>query len=229
MRPERPARGPAPTYSRERIAAAAVAIADKEGIEAVSMRRVATELGTGAMTLYRYVHNKDELHELMIDYVMGEDALPDKTGDWRTDLAACIRDHRTLVLTHTWLPRLMAKGMALGPNTLRGMEYAMSIVDGLGMTTDEMMETFGIVMSWADGFVRSELAQREMLEQSGMTHEELQTAMGAYVEHVLGTGKYPMFARIVSEARFRDADERFEHGITLLLDGIEANLPPRAG
>src|SRR6202167_3531352 len=88
-RPERAAKGPAPSRSRAQIATAAVELADAEGLEAVSMRRVATALGIGAASLYRYLESKDELYDLMVDHVEGEDGPPPPlTGDWRADLSA---------------------------------------------------------------------------------------------------------------------------------------------
>src|SRR2546429_919999 len=86
-RPVRPLRGPQPAHSRADLVAAAVRVADAEGIAAVSMRRVAAEIGAGTMSLYRYVSRKDDLLDLMVDAALGEMDLPDApSGDWRADL-----------------------------------------------------------------------------------------------------------------------------------------------
>src|ERR1700679_413907 len=87
-RPERAARGPAPSLSREQIATAAVTLADTQGIEALSMRAMAAVLGVGAVSLYRYVGRKDELIELMVDAVSGRDLECEPRGDWRRGLRA---------------------------------------------------------------------------------------------------------------------------------------------
>src|SRR3954469_22260555 len=103
LRPERPTRGPSPTYSREQITTAAVKIADEGGIAAVSMRRVAQELGAGAMSLYRYIGSKDDLTALMLDHVEGEDPLPDApAAGWRTELTGLAVRARAIMLRHPW-------------------------------------------------------------------------------------------------------------------------------
>src|SRR4051794_24426918 len=80
------ARDPQPALSREQIVRAAIAIADADGVQALTMRRLATDLGTAAMSLYRHVFNKEDLLDLMLDRAFGEIALPAHSGDWRTDL-----------------------------------------------------------------------------------------------------------------------------------------------
>src|SRR6266498_4621044 len=110
MRPQkRHSRGPDPTYSRDQITAAAITIADAEGLEAVSMRRIAREVGAGAMSLYRYLDSKDELVELMMDAVEAEDPLPDKpSGEWRADLRRIAERARGILERHPWLATLAA-------------------------------------------------------------------------------------------------------------------------
>src|SRR5437016_6689746 len=115
MRPERPARGPQPSHSRDEIAAAAVAIADAEGIEAVSMRRVAAEIGAGTMSLYRYVPRKEDLVDLMIDQVSAEQLAPDPTGDVRADLVEAARRQRALIHRHPWLVQALRTTPSPGP------------------------------------------------------------------------------------------------------------------
>ena len=97
-RPERAGRGPRPAYSRADIAAAAVRIADAEGLDGVSMRHVAAELGCGTMSLYNYVPRKEDLYELMVDAVSGEHDLSEPSGDWRADMLRVA--HQTRALMH---------------------------------------------------------------------------------------------------------------------------------
>src|ERR1700683_3673998 len=109
MLPDRPGRGPKPTHSREQITAAAIRIADAEGLDAVTMRRVAAEVGSGTMTLYRYVPTKDHLLDLMIDATEGEVVFPDApAGDWRAGLRAVAWMQRDRLLRHPWLASLEA-------------------------------------------------------------------------------------------------------------------------
>src|SRR5262245_25957268 len=108
-RPDRAGRGPRPAHSRAAIAAAAVRIADAEGLDAVSMRRLAAELGAGATSLYRYVARKDDLLDLMVDAVVGEGPPPAApSGDWRADLREIAYSTRALILRHPWAAMLLA-------------------------------------------------------------------------------------------------------------------------
>src|SRR3977135_15848 len=117
MRPPRHSRGPDPTYSREQITAAAIKIADVEGIEAVSMRRIAREVSAGAMSLYRYLGSKDDLIELMTDAVEAEGPLRDNPGEgWRAGIQRMAERARTIMLRHPWVAMLSPGRPSFGPN-----------------------------------------------------------------------------------------------------------------
>ncbi len=132
-RPERAGKGPAPSHSRAEITAAAIALADSEGIDAVSMRRVAAKLGAGTGTLYRYLAGKDDLIDLMIDAVEGEDGGPAPlSGDWRQDLRAFARRARSIIHRHPWVAVLAAGRPTLGPNGLRLAEHTLDSDRGTG-------------------------------------------------------------------------------------------------
>lgn len=107
------------------IVVRAVAIADAEGLAALSMRRVATELGSGTASLYRYVTNRDELLDLMVDAVRGEKEPPALSGDWRTDLTAVARQLRAGLLRHPWLSGELTGRPTFGPNSLRRADVAL--------------------------------------------------------------------------------------------------------
>src|ERR1700729_1296077 len=132
-RPERAAHGPTPSLTREEITTAAVALADAQGIEAVSMRALAVELGVGAASLYRYVARKDELIDLMVDAVMGTDLKFEVRGDWREDLRSFAHGLRAMVLRHPWMAVPSAGLRNFGPNTAQCHEQVLSAIDGLGL------------------------------------------------------------------------------------------------
>lgn len=223
--PARRSRGPAPAYDRDQIADAAIEIADADGLDAVTMRAVAARLGTGAMSLYRYVENKDALFELMSDRMLGRQDWPPLTGDWRQDLRDVARGQRRALLEHPWLLRVWSGGPTLGPNMLAGFERAMSIVDGLGLDIDEMLETVTLVHTWVNGHVRTELDARAYFGDA--TQEEVKRAMGPYVESIVDSGRYPYLSRMIVEAGslHLDEEERFERALQRFLAGIEATLP----
>lgn len=129
-RPERGARGPAPERSRTQIAAAALALADAEGLAAVSMRALAQRLGTGPASLYRYVGSRDELLDLMADAVAGELDLSGATGgDWLDDLVGLALQSRDAHVRHPWLADLNdRRGEVLGPHAIDYLDHALGIL-----------------------------------------------------------------------------------------------------
>ncbi|PZG23514.1 TetR/AcrR family transcriptional regulator [Nonomuraea aridisoli] len=221
------ARGRPPGYSRAQIAEAAIKIADAEGVEALSMRKVATALGTGAMSLYRYVKNKEALCQLMVDHMVGQAVLPERTGEWRTDLRALAVAQRMTQLAHPWLAGIAAGRPTMGPNTLRMLEHGMSILDGLGLSLAEMLEIYSLISSWVNGFVREELTEEAVRERSGLSVQEWRQNIAPYIENLMSSGDYPYFTRIVREGIDHDFDMRFERGLDRIIAGIAATLPSR--
>jgi len=223
-----PSRGPQPAYSREQIAAAAVKIADAEGIDALSMRRIAAELGSGAASLYRYVAKKDELLDLMVESVIFEDRAPKLSGDWRKDLRKIAYRSRSMILRHPWMIRVSAYRSALGPNTLRWLELTLSAIDHLGFDIDEMLVVYNTLLTFARGYAAGEIAEQEASRRSGLTREQWLLSRAQHTHEVIKTGKYPMFARVAKDAKAphdpRAAEHGFERGLDHILDGIGARL-----
>ncbi|MBO3749240.1 TetR/AcrR family transcriptional regulator C-terminal domain-containing protein [Streptosporangiaceae bacterium NEAU-GS5] len=224
MRPERAARGPRPSHSRADIAAAGVRLADADGIEGVSLRRVAAELGTGTTTLYRYILSKDELFDLMIDSVMGEQGPPAPAGDWRADLVAVARETRAMVLRHPWLAELPATRPALGPNSLVWLEATYASADAQGLAPDEVMAQVTTLLTFVRGHVAEELAERRAASRSGMDMRTWLAAQAQYGEMIFNSGRYPHLSRMMLEAETPHAPDRFERafrqGLAHILDGI---------
>ncbi|MQY08831.1 TetR/AcrR family transcriptional regulator [Actinomadura macrotermitis] len=227
MRPERPARGPRPAYSRAQITEAAIRVADAEGLEAASMRRIAAEIGTGAMTLYRYVPSRDDLIALMVDHAIGQEPLPERpSGDWRADLALVARHTRAVGLRHRWLADLPPAGAVFGPNQLRVIEFAYGALD-VGLPIDDILTYVGMVMGHAQLAVRAEIAWEREAERGGATAEQRMRRNSPYVDQLIRSGEHPMFARIVMDARqpHMSPDERFRYGLDRVLDCIGAMIP----
>jgi AcrR family transcriptional regulator len=220
MRPEKFARGPAPAYSREQIAAVAIRIADAEGIDAVSMRRIGKELGTGAMTLYRYLPNKEDLYALMVDQAVGFEP-QEPTSDLRSDLAVLARRHRQVLRRHPWLAPLLASRPIIGPNVLRGMERDLALLDGCGPDMSAVLDVFNLIRNWVNGAVQAEQAA----EDSNVDRLAWRQRMGPYLTTLLETGDYPHLGKMMQAADYGDADERFENGLAILLAGIDACYP----
>ena len=213
--------------SAQRIAAAAVAIADAEGLDAITMRRLATELGVAPMSAYRHVSGKDDVLELMVDLVYGEVNVPDG-ADWRETLRALAMGVRALVLKHPWLTRLSASQMVyeLTPNRMDLAERALATLYSLDLDVDTAMSVFRTVGGYVHGATSAEIGLRQLMDDRGWTTgDETREGLSAQMTWLLKTGRYPAFDRYVHEGtRKDDLQWQFETGLEHVLDGIAARL-----
>jgi AcrR family transcriptional regulator len=217
--------GRQPRLTHERIAQAAFSVAEEEGLESVTMRRVAKELDSATMSLYRYVESKEELHELLLDEAVGRMDLPGRrTGDWRADLREFGFQMLAALRLRPWIITLQSTVPTLGPRSLLASEYALSLVDGLGFTIDEMMQIISLVKSHAATMVQAERLAASERRRTGLDDEQWQAMHAPYVGELLRTGRFPYFERIVMEAEHLPVDAGFEFGLEVLLDGVAARL-----
>ncbi|MFP3991707.1 TetR/AcrR family transcriptional regulator [Streptomyces sp. E11-3] len=218
----RPSRGPKPGLSIDRIVTTAVEVADAEGLAALSMRRLATELGTGAMSLYRYVPGKAELLDLMIDRVQGEslgsDSAPDQ--DWRTAVDGMARGFLDLFRRHPWLLKVNQARMLLGPSALRGFELALAPLKDMGLSDPEMISVIVSAQNYATGMARMEIQTAEAVQETGLTHDEFWASQAPYLERAMTSGEFPLQAALSPDTFSTDFDDHFEFGLRLLLDGL---------
>ncbi|MGA6168277.1 TetR/AcrR family transcriptional regulator [Amycolatopsis magusensis] len=219
-RPEPPERPVLAPLSRERIVRAAIQLADADGLEAVSLRKVAAALEVGPMRLYGYIATKDELLDLMVDAVYAE--IRPAGDDWRAVLRSLAGTTRQAVHRHEWLADLIGGRPQLGPHALARGEAVLSALDGIDV--DLAMPLVTAVDSYVIGAVRREIAERRAERATGMDEKRWQAALGPYLERKFATGELPALATVVRDAVHLDADETFRLGLDLLLDGIEARL-----
>ncbi|WP_406285512.1 TetR/AcrR family transcriptional regulator [Embleya sp. NBC_00896] len=190
LRPERTGRGPTPAHSREAIAAAAIALADAEGIGAVAMRRVAASLGAGTMSLYNYVPKKEHLFDLMLDAIVGEYRIPDApSGDPRADLALLAHEQLAVSRRHPWMVELLVKRPSFGPNSLGVMEFFLAALAGTDLDGSAKMEA----LSMLNGFV-AQFAQWERANAAPAGGETWQADLIKYLYGVAASGNYPHLA-----------------------------------
>jgi AcrR family transcriptional regulator len=215
------------------IVTAAIAVADDDGPEAVSMRRIARELDVGTMSLYWYVSSKEELHRLMLERVQAEAQAPEPSGDWRADLREYARTMRAALLRHPWAIDFIGMGPPSGPNDARNAERLIGALDGLGLDIVIMMQallTFGTYVMGAALREIQEIRWHETLAESaaGMTEDEIDESMAEFGRRIRESGRYPHLARILDADVDPDSpatrDERFEFGVDCMLDGIAAQL-----
>ncbi|WP_329419315.1 TetR/AcrR family transcriptional regulator [Streptomyces sp. NBC_01268] len=226
-RPERTGRGPRPAYSRSDIAAAAVRIADADGIDGVSMRRIAAELGCGTMSLYNYVPRKEDLYELMVDAASAEYELPDPpSGDWRADMTVMARQTRAIMYRHPWLSHVMTTAYGFSPHALRFLEWCLGCLEPLPVDPGLKMQLIAMINGTVMATVRNEQAMAERSRGLPWSEEEEQAVRGAYLMGQVATGAYPHLAALLAAAPGPlDADEIFEETIARLLDSF---APPGA-
>ncbi|MFW3461296.1 TetR/AcrR family transcriptional regulator [Streptomyces microflavus] len=232
---ERPSRGPKPGLTLDRIVTAAVAVADAEGLPAVSMRRLSTELGTGTMSLYRYVPGKAELLDLMLDRVLGEplSAEPDRPadaqeapGDWRVAIDAMAHTYLDNLRRHPWLLKINQARTVLGPSALRGLERALSALRSMGLRDPELIGVIITVNSFVEGLARTQGDAAEAVAQTGLSDEQFWDSQRPYLERAMLSGAYPMMAGM-SEDTFSADFDHFEFGLQRLIAGFEALVQER--
>ncbi|MFG2004416.1 TetR/AcrR family transcriptional regulator [Spirillospora sp. NPDC048911] len=224
-RPEPSAR-PVP-LDRERIVAAAIALADEGGLEAVSVRKVAARLDAGPMRLYRFISTKEELFDLMVDEVYGEILPDEQPGDWREVLR--VRAHRTrqAALRHPWLADLLGGRPTLGPNALAVTEATLAALDGLA-DLDTVMRAVETVSAYVTGAIRREIANLRAERATGLSKRDWQRASGPHLRKMLATGRFPALTKAVYDGTEVDAETSFTTGLDWVLDAVAAKLarPP---
>lgn len=219
-RPEPPDRPVPAPLSRDRIVRAAIRLADADGLEAVSLRKVAAALEAGPMRLYGYIATKDELLDLMVDAVHAE-IRPAGDG-WREVLRSLAETTRQAVHQHEWLADLIGGRPALGPHALARGEAVLAAMGGVDV--DMVMPVVAAVDAYVIGAVRREIAERRAERATGMDKQQWQAAFGPYLERSFATGRYPALATVVRDAAHLDADQTFRTGLDFLLRGIDARL-----
>jgi AcrR family transcriptional regulator len=202
LRPERAVVGRPAQHTRAGITAVALPIADAEGLEAVSMRRVAAELGTGAASLYRYVETRDELLDLMTDATAAEyDLTPAPPGhpaaqDWLAGLVALGEQARAILHRHRWLAALSLTRPVIGPNTVAVIERYLEILAAHPATLTAKLEAFAML----NGLTATSV----LYEQAG--GPALQARNVGYLAHAVTAGGYPRLAELFAQAQVKPAD-----------------------
>ncbi|CAM5598886.1 TetR family transcriptional regulator [Streptomyces spiroverticillatus] len=228
---ERPSRGPKRGLSLEAVVDAAVKLADTEGLDTLSMRRLAGELGTGTMSLYRYVPGKTELLDLMLDRVQDEPAEthdPAAAKDWQGAVSAIAHGALELHLRHPWLLKVNQSRALMGPRSLRIMERSLAGLRGMtGLSDPELISVYMAVQSFAKGTARMVVETREAAEETGLGHEAFWAGQAPYLERAMASGDYPLMATL-SEDTFDPAFDHFGFGLARLVDGFAALVAARA-
>ncbi|MBW4718516.1 TetR/AcrR family transcriptional regulator [Saccharothrix obliqua] len=214
----RPGRGPQRGLTTERIVAAAIEVVDAEGFAALSMRRVATKLGVGTASLYTYLPGKAELAALMLDAVGADDPLPhEHPGDWRAKTEAWARADWAAFRARPWLLQLVATAAVPGPNMLRWLDSALSVLDGTGLTAPERVAVVETVDAYVRGLARLHVEEAVQAE----TDREV---LGELVDFT----RYPALLEVLRAGVAPWTGDQFEFGLQRLLDGVAALIAARS-
>jgi AcrR family transcriptional regulator len=213
--------------THDQIAEAAVALADAEGLEAVSMRKLAERLGVATMALYRYVNSKDELLELMTDATSDTAAPTVDPADWRAVFRESALRRRRTALAHPWLPAAQAQVPAtLAPKRNEGLERMLAALEPLPLTGDQKMQLIRALDAYVRGATDGEVNRRMMLERRGYGADgDMRLLLRADMQWLLRSGRYPQFAKLVTEGLAPvDAEGEFVLGLEAMMDGLAARF-----
>ena len=220
----RPTRGPKPSLTPEDVVAAAIAIADADGLGALTMQAVSAKLGYTTMAVYRYFPNKEALYDAIVDAGMGPPPTPAApTGDWRGAVTELAHAKRAMLCARPWLAELPFVAAPHGPNWLSWHESVMEAFSGTGLSPADL----GQMLSAVDGYTRGASDTAISLARArarGTSDAEWAAAVGADLGRAIGDQRFPRFAALLtapSDGRPRTLEETFDFGLQLLLDGIE--------
>jgi AcrR family transcriptional regulator len=169
---KRPTRGPRPGLTVDRVVAAAIELADAEGLGALSMRRVADRLGVGTMSLSTYVPGKAELLDLMLDVVLAEEARPGADAGWRAGLELRAREDWALYHRHPWILQISPGRALLGPNETALFESTLRAVEGIGLSGSEMVLVVSLVAEYTRGAAQSAVGAAQAERRTGISDEQ---------------------------------------------------------
>ncbi len=230
---ERPGKGPKRSLSLEQVVTAAIKVADTDGLTAVSMSRVATELGVATMSLYRYVSTKNELVELMVDAAFG-DPPPSRGPDegWREALARWANSNVAAIHHRPWLRHVRTSGPPIHPNSVRWMERGLACLRDTALSPTERLSTVLLVSGYARYWATLTVDLAEAATASGVGPDEANIRYWQHLEHLTRAGTFPAIRELLTEWAGEDEDDDFDaewrFGLDRVLDGIEALIRGRA-
>ncbi len=220
----RPHRGPRPGLSLDRIVAAAVRIADADGLGAVSMSRVAAELGTGTMSLYRYVAAKDELVTLMVDAAYGPAPQTQPSdGGWRACMSQWAWAIRGALREHRWILRVPISGLPIMPNEVAWFEAGLRCLGDTGLREEEKASAILLISGYARNSASIDADIEAAVSASGLTADAWMASYARTLGRLADQQRFPAIAKFAAAGVFERADppeNEFIFGLERILDGI---------
>ncbi|MCK7622389.1 TetR/AcrR family transcriptional regulator [Streptomyces sp. RS10V-4] len=228
-------RGPRRGLSIDAVIDAATAIADTEGLDALTMRRVAKDLGVVPMTLYTYVPGKAELLDLMLDAAYARMPRTDTTGrPWRQRVTALAEENKALFARHPWAATVSTARPPLGPGQMAKYEHELSALDGLGLTDVEMDDCLAHLLAFVQASARAAADARAARHDSPMNDQEWWEANAPLLARVLDEKTYPTAVRVGAAAGAAhgsayDPDHAYAFGLERVLDAFAALIDRGTG
>lgn len=245
---ERPRKGPKPGLSLDRVVTGAIEVADAEGLAAVSMSRVAEQVGYTTMSLYRYVGGKDELLTLMLDAAIGVPSPAVRKGGWRERLERWSWEQLAVCRRHPWIVQIPITQLPISPNQLAWMEAALAAFEETPLTSPEKL---GLV-SLCHGFVRHEARLstdlRRTWREEGVSEAEMNAAYGRMIARLADPERYPTLHEMAVSGMFEmpefggardggsgggeagpETEPDFDFGLQRVLDGLDVYVRSRGG
>lgn len=218
-------REPRPGLSLGRIVRAAIELTDAEGLEGLSMRKVADRLGFTTMSLYRHVPGRDQLVDLMRDEVLGEHPEhSDPEEGWRARLQSVARHAWQIRKRHPWLAGVRGTRHLPGPNGVGHYDYMLSTLAGTALRPSEVIAVVGLVGRFVDAEALLLLETQSEERRSGVSEEEWWGSRDSLYERL---DRYPTISRLWETGGWDHPEDSFEFGLRRLLDGIEALVQER--
>jgi len=211
-----------PRLSRERVLLGAMAVADAGGLDALTIRSLAQQLGVKPMTVYYYVANKEEILDGIIDLVFSEIELPLIDGDWRQELLRRAESARRTLRAHPWAIGLMESRTTPGPATLRHHDVVIAALRGAGFSPEATAHAYALLDSYTYGFA---------LQEAGLPFEGTGTVadVAEPIMEQFAVGEYPHLEAMAIEYYLRpgyDFGDEFAWGLNLILDGLASSATP---
>ena len=229
---EPPARGPKQGLDVDRLVATAIELADRDGLEALSMRRVAEALGVGTMSLYTYVSTKAELLELMIDAAIGETPLEVEGADWRARLEHIAAERWALLLRHPWMLDVTGVRAVLGPHVTERYEHDLRAIEDIGLTDVDMDGVLALIKGHVEGAARGAVEAARIERATGMTDSEWWEERAPVLGELVEPERFPLAIRVGTAAGTEhnaasSPEYVFKFGLARILDGIAALVDQR--
>ncbi|MEW5917297.1 MAG: TetR/AcrR family transcriptional regulator [Gemmatimonadota bacterium] len=225
-----PSRGPKPSLTPNDVVHAAIAIADKDGLGALTMQNVSAKLGLTTMAVYRYFPSKEALYDAIVDAGMGSPPPPKEPREhWRTEVARVAHAKRAMLIARPWLAELPFVAAPHGPNWLSWLEAVVDPFVRTGLAPADAAQMLSII----DGYTRGASDTAISLARAqarGVSVEEWAAAVGADLGRAIGDPRFPTFAAILTTPTHGPGlslDESFDFGLQRVLDGIELYLNSR--